>query len=108
MNFKERGVFCFWVSRQLDERACGSLQEGGSGVQPSKKDQKKELNWTATHTKLKESFETAWRWKKVHVNGYESSSSSMVFAYLPFSVLVCDGLSSRTPWQVDASQRLES
>ena len=53
MNFIECGVFCCWVSRQLDEGVCGSLQEGDSsqllgktsmklqsGVQPSKQDQK--------------------------------------------------------------------
>uniref|UniRef100_M4CME9 NAD(P)-binding domain-containing protein n=1 Tax=Brassica campestris TaxID=3711 RepID=M4CME9_BRACM len=37
---------------------------------------KEELNWTAKHTNLKESLETAWRWQKLHRNGYESSSFS--------------------------------
>ncbi|KAF3554558.1 hypothetical protein F2Q69_00011273 [Brassica cretica] len=45
---------------------------------------REELNWTAKHTNLKESLETAWRWQKLHRNGYESSSlssSSLFSAY---------------------------
>ncbi|CAF1928909.1 unnamed protein product [Brassica oleracea var. botrytis] len=38
---------------------------------------RKELNWTAKHTNLKESLETAWRWQKLHRNGYGSTSSSV-------------------------------
>ncbi|PIA63872.1 hypothetical protein AQUCO_00201299v1 [Aquilegia coerulea] len=30
----------------------------------------RELNWTAQHTDLQESLETAWRWQKTHRNGY--------------------------------------
>ncbi|KAK9265924.1 hypothetical protein L1049_010700 [Liquidambar formosana] len=29
-----------------------------------------ELNWTAQHTDLQESLQTAWRWQKSHRNGY--------------------------------------
>ncbi|KAL6137104.1 hypothetical protein ACLB2K_062399 [Fragaria x ananassa] len=29
-----------------------------------------ELNWTAQHTDLQQSLQTAWRWQKKHFNGY--------------------------------------
>lgn len=29
-----------------------------------------ELNWTAQHTHLLESLKIAWRWQKLHRNGY--------------------------------------
>ncbi|CAA7014250.1 unnamed protein product [Microthlaspi erraticum] len=38
---------------------------------------REELNWTAKHTNLKESLETAWRWQKLHRNGYGLTSSSI-------------------------------
>jgi UDP-arabinose 4-epimerase len=38
---------------------------------------RKELNWTAKHTNLKESLETAWRWQKLHRNGYGLTTSSV-------------------------------
>ncbi|KAF5193508.1 Udp-glucose 4-epimerase [Thalictrum thalictroides] len=31
---------------------------------------RRELNWTAQHTNLQESLETAWRWQRTHRNGY--------------------------------------
>ncbi|KAJ9163165.1 hypothetical protein P3X46_022864 [Hevea brasiliensis] len=31
-----------------------------------------ELNWTAQHTDLQHSLQTAWRWQKAHRNGYGS------------------------------------
>ncbi|XP_026447072.1 probable UDP-arabinose 4-epimerase 2 isoform X2 [Papaver somniferum] len=33
----------------------------------------RELNWSAQHTDLQESLQTAWRWQKSHKNGYGSS-----------------------------------
>ncbi|CAN8313721.1 unnamed protein product [Cochlearia groenlandica] len=36
---------------------------------------RKELNWTAKHTNLKESLETAWKWQKLHRDGYGLTSS---------------------------------
>ncbi|KAL4312072.1 hypothetical protein GQ457_01G048080 [Hibiscus cannabinus] len=33
----------------------------------------RELNWTAQHTDLEESLKTAWRWQKVHHDGYGAS-----------------------------------
>lgn len=30
-----------------------------------------ELNWTARVTDLEESLRVAWRWRKVHTNGYD-------------------------------------
>lgn len=42
---------------------------------------RKELNWTAKHTNLKESLETAWRWQKLHRDGYGSTSSSYLSVY---------------------------
>ncbi|KAK8559813.1 hypothetical protein V6N13_016547 [Hibiscus sabdariffa] len=33
----------------------------------------RELNWTAQHTDLEESLKTAWRWQKVHRDGYGAS-----------------------------------
>ncbi|KAF8408720.1 hypothetical protein HHK36_004785 [Tetracentron sinense] len=33
---------------------------------------RRELNWTAQHTDLKESLQTAWRWQNSHRNGYGS------------------------------------
>uniref|UniRef100_A0A1J3I0D3 UDP-arabinose 4-epimerase 1 n=2 Tax=Noccaea caerulescens TaxID=107243 RepID=A0A1J3I0D3_NOCCA len=38
---------------------------------------REELNWTAKHTNLKESLETAWRWQKLHRNGYGLTTSSI-------------------------------
>ncbi|KAK6263598.1 NAD(P)-binding domain - like 10 [Theobroma cacao] len=32
-----------------------------------------ELNWTAQHTELQKSLQTAWRWQKAHRDGYGSS-----------------------------------
>ncbi|GFQ04451.1 UDP-arabinose 4-epimerase 1 [Phtheirospermum japonicum] len=34
---------------------------------------KNELNWTAEHTNLQLSLQTAWRWQKAHLNGYETT-----------------------------------
>ncbi|KAG8489916.1 hypothetical protein CXB51_015985 [Gossypium anomalum] len=34
---------------------------------------RRELNWTAQHTDLKESLKTAWRWQKAHRDGYGAS-----------------------------------
>lgn len=31
-----------------------------------------QLNWTAQHTDLQQSLQTAWRWQKAHRNGYGS------------------------------------
>ncbi|KAL6144108.1 hypothetical protein ACLB2K_054803 [Fragaria x ananassa] len=31
-----------------------------------------ELNWTAQHTDLQQSLQTAWRWQKKHFNGYDT------------------------------------
>ncbi|XP_059667508.1 UDP-arabinose 4-epimerase 1 [Cornus florida] len=31
---------------------------------------RRELNWTAQHTNLQDSLQTAWRWQKSHRNGY--------------------------------------
>ncbi|KAG6642550.1 UDP-arabinose 4-epimerase 1-like [Carya illinoinensis] len=36
---------------------------------------KQELNWTAQHTDLKASLETAWRWQKLHRDGYGIQSA---------------------------------
>ncbi|XP_050381859.1 UDP-arabinose 4-epimerase 1-like [Argentina anserina] len=33
---------------------------------------REELNWTAQHTDLQKSLQTAWRWQKKHFNGYGS------------------------------------
>ncbi|KAI3959479.1 hypothetical protein MKW98_019069 [Papaver atlanticum] len=33
----------------------------------------RELNWSAQHTDLQESLQTAWKWQKSHKNGYGSS-----------------------------------
>ncbi|KAF8390956.1 hypothetical protein HHK36_023256 [Tetracentron sinense] len=33
---------------------------------------RRELNWTAQHTDLQKSLQTAWRWQKSHKNGYGS------------------------------------
>jgi len=33
---------------------------------------REELNWTARYTDLEESLQIAWRWQKVHRNGYGS------------------------------------
>ncbi|PRQ52292.1 putative UDP-arabinose 4-epimerase [Rosa chinensis] len=33
---------------------------------------REELNWTAQHTNLQQSLQTAWRWQKKHFNGYGS------------------------------------
>ncbi|KAM5580222.1 UDP-arabinose 4-epimerase 1 [Rosa sericea] len=35
---------------------------------------REELNWTAQHTDLQQSLQTAWRWQKKHFNGYGSSN----------------------------------
>ncbi|KAK8618227.1 hypothetical protein V6N13_132227 [Hibiscus sabdariffa] len=34
---------------------------------------RRELNWTARYTDLEESLQIAWRWQKVHRDGYNSS-----------------------------------
>ncbi|KAL6546261.1 UDP-arabinose 4-epimerase 1 [Orobanche minor] len=33
-----------------------------------------ELNWTAKYTNLQQSLQVAWRWQKLHLNGYDTSS----------------------------------
>lgn len=57
------------------ERRAGDYTEVYSD--PSKI--RNELNWTAKHTNLQESLKTAWRWQKLHRDGY--GSSSLVSAY---------------------------
>lgn len=32
---------------------------------------RRELNWTARYTNLKDSLQNAWRWQKSHKNGYD-------------------------------------
>ncbi|XP_021749448.1 UDP-arabinose 4-epimerase 1-like [Chenopodium quinoa] len=39
---------------------------------------REELNWTARHTNLQESLETAWRWQKTHRNGYGPALSTAI------------------------------
>jgi len=63
---------------------------------------RKELNWTAKHTNLKESLETAWRWQKLHRNGYGLTTSSVSvywlcsFLWWWTEILIPDGIEERS------------
>lgn len=62
------------IKVEYQERRPGDYAEVYSD--PSKINQ--ELNWRARYTDLQESLEIAWRWQKLHLNGYGPPMPTMV------------------------------